>query len=81
MKKDILNIKLVEILIISGNQGNKKLNICHLSNKGKSVGIIHAIGLGIPFSNKAGFQSSNESIRINLQYKLPTVTNDFLSSR
>ena len=33
MKKDILNIKLVEILIISGSQGNKKSNICHLSNR------------------------------------------------
>ena len=64
MKKDILNIKLVEIPIISGSQGNKKSNICHLSNRGKSVEIVYAIGLGIPFSNKAGFQSSNGSIRI-----------------
>ena len=55
MKKDILNIKLVEILIIGGSQGNKKPNICHLSNRGKSVSIVHVIGLGIPFSNKVGF--------------------------
>ena len=81
MKKDIRNIKLVEISIISSSHGNKKPNICHLSNKGKSVGIVHAIGLGIPFSNKADFQSSNGSIGINFHCKHPTVTNDFLPSR
>ena len=37
MKKGILSIKLVEIPIISGSQGNKKPNICHLSNRGKIV--------------------------------------------
>ena len=80
MKKDILNIKLMEIPIISGSQG-KKSNICHLSNRGKSVGIVHAIGLGIPFSNKVGFQPSNRSIGINLHYKYLTKTNEFLLSR
>ena len=49
MKKDILNVKLVEIPIISGSQGNEKSNICHLSNRGKSVEIVHAINLGIFF--------------------------------
>ena len=77
MKKDILNIKLVEIPIISGSQGNKKPNKCHLSNRGKSVGIVHTIGLGISFSNKADFQSSNGSIEINLHCKHPTTTNGF----
>ena len=81
MKKDILNIKLVEIPIISGSQGNKKSNICHLSNMGKSVGIVHAIGLGMPFSNKADFQPSNGSIGINFHCKHPTMTNGFLPSR
>ena len=85
MKKDILNIKMVEILIISGNQGNKKPNICHLSNKGKSVGIVHAIGLGIPFSNKMDFQSSNGSIGINLHCEVtkpqvPLSVKAFISS-
>ena len=69
VKKDIFNIKLVEIPIISGSQGNKKSNKCHLSNRGKGVEIVHAIGLGIPFSNKAGFQPSNGSIGINLPCK------------
>ena len=59
MKKDILNIKLVEIPIISGNQGNKKLNICHLSNKGKGVKKVYVIGLSVPLSHKSCFQSSN----------------------
>ena len=81
MKKDILNIKLVEIPIIGGSQESKKPNICHLSNRGKSVKIVNAIGLGIPFGNKAGFQSSNGSIEINLHCKHPTTTNDFLPSR
>ena len=81
MKKDILKVKLVEIPIISGNQGNKKLNICHFSNRGKSVGIVHAIGLGIPFSNKVGFHLSNGSIGINLHCERSTTTNDFLPSR
>ena len=81
MKKDILNIKLVEIPIISGSQGNKKSNIRHLSNKGKSVGIVHTIGLGIPFRNKAGFQLSNGSIGIKLHCKHPKATNGFLPSR
>ena len=62
MKKDILNVKLVEIPLISGSKGNKKPNKCHLSNRGKSVEIVHTIGLGISFSNKVGFQSSNGSI-------------------
>ena len=70
MNKDILNIKLVEIPMISGSQGNKNPNICHFSNMGKSVGIVNAIGLGIPFSNKADFQSSNVTIGINLHCKL-----------
>ena len=81
MKKDILNIKLVEIPIIIGSQRNKKPNICHLSNRGKSVGIVHTIGLGIPFNNKVGFQPSNGSIGINLHYEYPTTTNCFLHSR
>ena len=81
MKKDILNIKLVEIPIRGGNQGNKKSNICHLSNRGKSVGIVHAVGLGIPFGNKAGFQPSNGSIEINLHCKHSTTINGFLPSR
>ena len=59
MKKDILNIKLVEILMISSSQGNKKQNICHLSNLGKSVRIVHTIGLSVPLSQKSCFQSSN----------------------
>ena len=77
LKKDILNIKLMEILIICGSHGNKNPNRCHLR---KSVGIVHAIGLGISFSNKAGFQRSNGSIGINLHCKHPTTTNDFLLS-
>ena len=81
MKKGILNIKLMEIPIISGSQGNKKSNKCHLSNRGKSVGIVHAIGLGIPFSNKVGFKPSNGSIEINLHFEHPMSTNDFLPSR
>ena len=81
MKKIILNIKLVEIPIIGGSQGNKKSNRCHLSNRGKSVGIVHAIGLGITFGNKADFQSSNGSIGINLHCKHLTETNGFLPSR
>ena len=81
MKKGILDIKLVEIQIISGSQGNKKPNICHLSNKGKSVRIVHPIGLGIPFSSKTGFPSGNGSIEINLHYEHPTATNSFLSGR
>ena len=81
MKKDILNIKLVEILIISGSQGNKKPSGCHLSNRGKGVRIVHAIGLGIPFSNKVGFQPSNGSIGINLHCEHQTETNGFLPSR
>ena len=71
MKKVIFNIKLVEIPIIIDRQGNKQSNKCHLSNKGKGVGIVHTIGLGIPISNKAGFQSSNGSIGINLSLKTP----------
>ena len=74
MKKDIRNIKLVEIPIISGSQGNKKLNRCHLSTRGKSVGIVHTIGMGIPFSNKDGFQPSNPR---GLTF---TVSNQWLSS-
>ena len=81
MKKSILNIKPVEIPIISGSEGNKKTNICDLRNKGKSVGIVHAIGLSIPLSNKAGFQSSNGSIEINLHCKHPMATNGFLPNR
>ena len=81
MKTDILNIKLVEIPIINGSQGNKKPNICHLSNKGKSVEIVHVIGLGIPISNKADFQPSNGSIGINLHCKHSTTTNGFLPGR
>ena len=81
MKKDIFNIKLVEILIIGGSQGNKKSNRCHLSNRGKSVGITHTIGLGIPFGNKAGFQRSNGTIGINRHCKHPTKTNGFLPNR
>ena len=81
MKKDILNIKLVEIPNISGNHINKKLNKCHLSKRGRSVRIVHAIGLSIPFSNKAGFQPSNGSIEINLHCEHPTTTNGFLPSR
>ena len=81
MKKGILNIKLVEIPIISGNQGDENPNICHLSNKEKSVGIVHAKDLGIPFSNKAGFQPNNESIGINLHCKHPTATKGFLPSK
>ena len=45
MKKCILNIKLVEIPMISSSQGNKKPNRCHLNNRGKSVRVVHAIGL------------------------------------
>ena len=59
MKKDILNIKLVEIPIISSSQGNKNPNGCHLSNRREGIKIIHPRSLGIPFSNKAGFQPSN----------------------
>ena len=81
MKKDILNLKVVEILIISGSLGNKKPNRCHLSNNGKSVEIVHVIGLGIPFSNKVGFQPSNGSIGINLHCEHLTTTNGFLPSR
>ena len=79
MKKNIFNIKLVDIVIISGRQGNKNPYI-HLSNRGKSVKIIHVIGLGIPFSNKVGFQPSNGSIRINHHCKHPATTNGFLLS-
>ena len=81
MKKDILNIKLVEISIIGGSQENINPNRCHLSNRGKSVGIVHALGLGIPFSNKADFQPSNGSSGINLHCKHSTITNDFLPNR
>ena len=81
MKKDILNIKLVGIPIISGSEGSKKPNICHPSNRRKSIGIVHAIGLGIPFSNKAGFRLSIESIGISLHCEHPTTTNDFLPNR
>ena len=63
IKKDILNIKLLEIPIISGNQGNKKLNRCHLSNRGKGVRIVHAIGICLPLSHKSDFQSSNGTNR------------------
>ena len=80
-EEGILNIKLVEIPIISGSQGNKKPNRCHLSNRGKSVRIVQAIGLGIPFRNKADFQSSNGCIEINLHCEHPMETNGFLPSR
>ena len=81
MKKDIFNIKLVEIPIISGCQGNKKSNICHLRKMGKGVKIVHTIGLGIPFSNKEDFQPINGSIGINLHFEHPTTTNGFLPNR
>ena len=58
MKKGILNIKLAKIPTISDSQGNKKPNRCHLSNRGKSVEIVHAIDLGIPSSNKVGFHQA-----------------------
>ena len=77
----LLHIHLLMKLIISGSQGNKKPNRFNLSNRGKSFGIVHAIGLGILFSNKASFQPSNGSIRINLHYEHPTTTNDFIPNR
>ena len=51
-EKKILNIKLLEIPIISCNQGNKKSNICHLIKRGKGFRIVHAIGLCVPLSHK-----------------------------
>ena len=80
-EEGILNIKLAEIPIISGSQGNKMPNRCHLSHRGKSVRIVQAIGLGIPFRNKAGFQPSNGCIKINLHCEYLMETNGFLPSR
>ena len=81
IKKDILNIKLVEIPIISGSQRNKRLTNVILAIGGRSVEIVHAIDLGILFSNKTDFQSSYGYIGINLHREHPTTTNDFLPNR
>ena len=81
MKKGILNIKLVETLIISGSQGNKKPNICHLSNRGKSVRIVHAIDFSVPHSHKSFFQSSNKTIENNFNCKNLEASNGRLPRR
>ena len=81
MKNNILNIKLVEIPIVSGSQGNKKPNGCHLSNRGKSVKIVHAIGLSVPLSHKSRFQTSNGTIGINFNCKNLAAFDDFFPSK
>ena len=81
MRKDIFNIKLVEVSTMSGCQRYKQSNRSQLGNRGEGIRIIHFIGLGIPFSNKADFQPSNQSIKINLHCKHPSTTNGFLPIR
>ena len=67
MKKDILNIKLVEIPIISGSQGNKKLIRCHLSNREKGVRKVHAVAH--PLATSRAFNQATESSGLTLTAK------------
>ena len=71
----------VEVPAMNCYQRYKQPNRSQLGHQRESIRIIHPISLGIPFSNKAGFQPSNGSIRINLLCKHPMTTNDFLPSR